>query len=75
MEKYSSWNNIRPIYIKVYQDIFTSEEVQAQIDFYSTPIGQSILKNHLKLLAQRVMLLENKSRLTMLKTKLRLIKF
>ena len=38
-----SWQQLQPIYQKIYKDIYSAEEVQAQIDFYSSPIGQSIL--------------------------------
>ncbi len=39
-----AWNQIKPVYLKIYKDIYSAEEVQAQIDFYSSAIGQSILK-------------------------------
>ena len=29
---------------KIYKDVYSAEEVQAQITFYSSPVGQSILK-------------------------------
>lgn len=38
------WSKIQPVYQKIYKDVYSAEEVQAQIDFYSSPIGQSILK-------------------------------
>lgn len=38
-----SWQQLQPIYQKIYKDVYSAEEVQAQIDFYSSPIGQSIL--------------------------------
>lgn len=42
--KMISWKEMQPIYLKVYKDAYTQEEIQAQIDFYSSAIGQSILK-------------------------------
>lgn len=39
-----AWNNIKPVYEKIYKNVYNADEVQAQIDFYSTPVGQSILK-------------------------------
>ena len=39
-----SWEQMKPIYQKIYKEVYSAEEVQAQIDFYSTPVGQSILK-------------------------------
>ena len=38
-----AWNQIKPVYLKIYKDIYSAEEVQAQINFYSSPMGQSIL--------------------------------
>ena len=40
----SSWQYMKPVYQKIYKDVYTGEEVQAQIDFYKTTVGQSILK-------------------------------
>ena len=42
-KKNTSWQELKPIYQKIYKDVYNAEEVQAQIDFYSSPIGQSIL--------------------------------
>ena len=38
-----AWEQMQPIYQKIYKDVYSAEEVQAQINFYSSPIGQSIL--------------------------------
>ena len=38
-----SWEQMQPIYQKIYKDVYSSEEIQAQINFYSSPVGQSIL--------------------------------
>ncbi|WP_373350525.1 DUF2059 domain-containing protein [Acinetobacter bereziniae] len=43
-QKTVSWEQIKPLYLKIYKDVFNAEEVQAQIDFYSSAVGQSILK-------------------------------
>lgn len=39
-----SWAKLKPIYLKIYKDVYDANEVQAQIDFYSSATGQSILK-------------------------------
>lgn len=39
-----SWEQMQPIYLKIYKDVYDANEVQAQIDFYSSTAGQSILK-------------------------------
>ena len=53
-----SWQQLQPIYQKIYKDVYSAEEVQAQIDFYSSPIGQSIL-NKAPQVAQESMKLMN----------------
>ncbi|OTG64718.1 DUF2059 domain-containing protein [Acinetobacter silvestris] len=42
-QKTVAWKEMQPIYQKIYKDVYNAEEIQAQIDFYSSPIGQSIL--------------------------------
>jgi hypothetical protein len=37
------WKNLKDAYLKLYQETFTQEEVDAQIAFYATPVGQSIV--------------------------------
>ncbi|WP_111859309.1 DUF2059 domain-containing protein [Acinetobacter sp. CFCC 10889] len=43
-KKSISWDKMQPIYQKIYKDVYNAEEVQAQIDFYSSKVGQSILE-------------------------------
>ena len=50
--------NLQPLIEKVYLDVFTSEEIQAQINFYSSPEGQSILKK-MPLLTQKMIEITN----------------
>lgn len=42
--KMLSWEVMKPMYQQIYQQVYTTEEIQAQIDFYNSPIGRSILK-------------------------------
>lgn len=53
-----SWKELQPIYTQVYKETYTQEEVQAQIDFYSTPTGQSIL-NKTPIVTQKTMVMMN----------------
>lgn len=53
-----AWENIKPIYHKIYKDVYTADEVKAQLDFYSSPAGQSILKKS-PLVAQESMKMIN----------------
>lgn len=47
-----AWENVAPIYHKVYRDTFQANEVQAMIDFYGTPEGRSILEKMPKAMGQ-----------------------
>ncbi len=49
-----AWKDLEPVYSQVYKESFSQEEIQAQIDFYSTAIGQSILKKT-PIVAQKTM--------------------
>ncbi len=44
MDKAMAWDTVGPIYRKVYAEVFTDTEVQAMIDFYSSPAGAAILE-------------------------------
>ncbi len=59
-KKTVSWEKLQPIYQKIYKDVYSADEVQAQIDFYSSPVGQSILKKA-PLVAQESMKIMNAS--------------
>lgn len=65
--KMMAWEKMKPIYQKIYKDVYTAEEVKAQIDFYSSPAGESIL-NKSPLVAQESMKIINSSLLETLKT-------
>lgn len=43
MKQEISWAKIKPLYIEVYKKTYTQEEVVAQIAFYKTPAGQSVI--------------------------------
>lgn len=38
-----SWDKLQPETVAIYRDVYTQEEVDAQIAFYRTPVGQSVL--------------------------------
>ena len=42
--KESQWEKIQPDMIQIAQNVYTQEEVNSMIEYYRTPIGQSILK-------------------------------
>ena len=50
-----AWEQMRPLYIDVYKQTFTSEEVKAMAKFYESPAGKS-LQDKTPLLMQNLML-------------------
>ena len=49
-----SWNNLKPIYLRVYTDTMTADEVLAMTRFYESPEGRSVMQKMPQLL-QRTM--------------------
>jgi len=39
-----SWDQLQPLYRELYAQTFDAEEVQAMIDFYTSPVGQSMVQ-------------------------------
>ena len=50
-----SWEKMEPLYLRVYQQSFSQEEVDGMIAFYKTPIGQALL-NKMPTVMQNTML-------------------
>ncbi len=44
MMQESQWTQVEPETIQIWQDIYTQEEINSMIQYYQTPMGQSILK-------------------------------
>lgn len=38
-----SWENLEPVYRDIYASTFTAEDVDAMVEFYSSPTGQNLL--------------------------------
>jgi len=49
-----SWEQLQPLYRELYAQTFDAEEVQAMIDFYASPVGQSMVQK-MPLLMQNAM--------------------
>jgi len=49
-----SWEQLQPLYRDLYAQTFDAEEVQAMIDFYASPTGQSMVQK-MPLLMQNAM--------------------
>ena len=66
-KKSISWEKMQPIYQKIYKEVYSAEEIQAQIDFYSSTVGQSILKKTPQV-AQETMALMNTKLMSSMQT-------
>ena len=56
LKKEMSWDKLKGQYIKLYSDIFTQEEIDAQLAFYDSPAGRSIIEK-IPVLTQKSMAL------------------
>jgi len=54
MAEILSWEQLHPMYRDLYAQTFDAEEVQAMIDFYASPVGQSMVQK-MPLLMQNAM--------------------
>ncbi|RZG86373.1 DUF2059 domain-containing protein [Acinetobacter sp. WCHAc060033] len=66
-QKTVSWDQMKPLYQKIYKEVYSAEEIQAQIDFYSSTVGQSILKKTPQV-AQETMALMNTKLMSSMQT-------
>ncbi len=39
-----SWNKMEPEYIALFSNVYTVEELKVTVEFYKSPVGQSMLK-------------------------------
>jgi len=39
-----SWESLEPLYIQIYRDSFTQQEVDGMLAFYKSPSGQAVIK-------------------------------
>lgn len=39
-----NWTKLEPLYLKIYRESFTQEEVDGILAFYKTPAGQAVIK-------------------------------
>jgi len=44
MEQEMSWESLQPLYIQVYRDTYTQEEVDGLVAFFRTPVGQGYIE-------------------------------
>lgn len=48
-----SWEKLEPMYLRLYQELFSAEEIAGVVAFYQTPAGQAFIKKQPELM-QRV---------------------
>jgi hypothetical protein len=39
-----NWQSLEPLYIQIYRESFTQEEINGMLAFYETPVGQALIK-------------------------------
>ncbi|HVK57124.1 MAG TPA: DUF2059 domain-containing protein [Burkholderiales bacterium] len=49
-----AWEKVEPMYVRLYRESFTEEEVIGMMSFYKTPAGQAVI-NKMPLLMQKTM--------------------
>lgn len=54
MRQEFSWKSMQPMYVSIYREAFTDEEIQGLTRFYQTPDGQALL-NKMPLVMKRSM--------------------
>ena len=54
MHEELAWNKLEPVYVRIYRESLTQDEVDGIIAFYKTPAGQAMVKK-LPALMQKVM--------------------
>ena len=48
----TSWEKAEPIYLRLYRESFTEEEIAGMLSFYQTPAGQAVI-NKMPILVQK----------------------
>jgi len=55
LKKELAWKKLEPMYIRLYKETFTEEEVAGMLNFYKTPSGKALI-NKMPVLMQKSML-------------------
>ena len=54
MREELNWDTLKPMYLRIYSDSFTQEELVGLLDFYKTPAGQAAI-NKMPIVMQKTM--------------------
>lgn len=44
LTSYLDWNKLEAVYVRVYQETFSEEDIQGMLSFYRTPAGQAVVE-------------------------------
>lgn len=44
LTSYLDWNKLEAVYVRVYQESFSEEDIQGMLSFYQTPAGQAVVE-------------------------------
>jgi uncharacterized protein len=55
LQRELSWEKLEPMYIHLYQELFTEEEIAGMLSFYGTPVGQAVVSKMPTLMQQSML--------------------
>src|SRR6185312_10837723 len=58
MQQELSWSKIEPIYIQVYTETFTEDEINGMAAFYAGPVGRAALEKMPQVMQRTVVLMQ-----------------
>ncbi len=53
------WSKLKPLYVKLYADSFTEEELRATLEFYRSPAGRAMLEKMPVLMANSMKMMQD----------------
>ena len=62
-----NWEMLEPLYLQVYRDSFTQEEIDGMLVFYKTPPGQAVVKKMPLVIQNTMSEMQKRSRLVLQK--------
>jgi hypothetical protein len=55
-----SWNKMKDLYVQVYRETFSQEEIDGLIAFYRTPVGQSFVSRQPELMKRTMTIMQQR---------------
>lgn len=53
-----SWAKIKPLYVGIYRESFTQEEIDGMLAFYATPVGQATIEKMPQVMTRSMQLMQ-----------------